>query len=401
MLIEQILYGLKDITILPTDVSDVNSRKEVNTYYDLNGKKVLPIFASPMAAVVNMDNLKCFWENNIIPIIPRTFSIESRLDKVKAGEWIAVGLKEFADYFSRDNDFITRLSNIKKHFTLHVLIDVANGHMQQIIDLVESARLLEKRYGNIKLVIMVGNIANAEYIEYVLYHNIDIDYIRMGIGGGACCITSAQTKVHCPLASLIAAAYTIISKWKKDHPMEKCPKLVADGGIRTYADIITALALGADYVMIGTTLSSLYESASDFYCYYDRNNCFEPIKSINNSADKYKLKDDSAKLNYISLGGVYKRNFGMSTPEAQQAIDKDKESRLTEGLVRYIPCVKTFKMWHDELDGYMKSCMSYLGIFDIKDIQRAKCYIMSPNASASINKPADNSLNNQDFFITE
>ena len=26
-------------------------------------------------------------------------------------------------------------------------------------------------------------------------------------------------------------------------------------------------------------------------------------------------------------------------------------------------------MWHDEAIGYMKSCMSYLGIFDIKDIQ--------------------------------
>lgn len=317
MLIEKTLYGLKDITILPTDVSDVNSRKEVNTYYYVGDKKVLPIFASPMAAVVNMENLECFWENNIIPIIPRTFPIEDRLDKAKAGEWIAVGLQEFAYYFSHENDFITKLSLIKKHFKLHILIDVANGHMKQIIDLVNDARHLEKEYGNIEFVIMVGNIANAEYIEYILYNNVDIDYIRMGIGGGACCITSAQTKVHCPLASLIAQAYNIIKMYKDIHQKKrKYPKLVADGGIRTYADIITALALGADYVMIGTTLSSLYESASDFYCYYDRNNCFEPIKSINSSHDKYSLKDDTVKMNYISLGGVYKRNFGMSTPEA-------------------------------------------------------------------------------------
>jgi hypothetical protein len=44
---------------------------------------------------------------------------------------------------------------------------------------------------NIELVIMVGNIANPEYINYILYNDIKIDYIRMGIGGGACCITSA------------------------------------------------------------------------------------------------------------------------------------------------------------------------------------------------------------------
>lgn len=44
--------------------------------------------------------------------------------------------------------------------------------------------------------------------------------------------------------------------------------------------------------------------------------------------------------------------------------------------------------------------MSYLGIFDIKDIQEeSRCYIMSPNASKSINKPADNHINNPDFFV--
>ena len=48
-----------------------------------------------MAAVVCLDNLKCFHHNNIIPIIPRTFLINDRLDKAKEGEWIAVGLAEF------------------------------------------------------------------------------------------------------------------------------------------------------------------------------------------------------------------------------------------------------------------------------------------------------------------
>jgi hypothetical protein len=38
MLIEKILYTLNDITILPTDVSEINSRREVNPYYDINGK---------------------------------------------------------------------------------------------------------------------------------------------------------------------------------------------------------------------------------------------------------------------------------------------------------------------------------------------------------------------------
>jgi len=38
MLVEKTLYTLNDITILPTDISYINSRKDVNTYYNVNGK---------------------------------------------------------------------------------------------------------------------------------------------------------------------------------------------------------------------------------------------------------------------------------------------------------------------------------------------------------------------------
>jgi hypothetical protein len=59
-------------------------------------------------------------------------------------------------------------------------------------------------------------------------------------------------------------------------------------------------------------------------------------------------------------------------------------------------------MWTEGLVGYMKSNMSYLGIFNINEIQdEAKCYIMSPNASKAINKSADNHINNQNFFVME
>ena len=273
--------------------------------------------------------------------------------------------------------------------------------MSQILDLVEDARDLEKYYSNVTFVIMVGNIANAEYIERILYEGIKIDYIRMGIGGGSCCITSAQTSVNCPMASLIDKAYRITSAYKINHPDAFIPLLVADGGIRTYADIIKSLALGADYVMLGTTLSSLYESASDFYRYSNENGCFYKSTVSDNNDLRYSVNNQTNKMHNLLDGNLYKRNFGMSTPEAQQAIDKDKESRLTEGLVRYIPCHKTLKTWHDELVGYLRSSMSYMGFSDISEIQTAKCYIMSHNASHAINKPADNFINKSSFFISE
>ena len=103
---------------------------------------------------------------------------------------------------------------------------------------------------------MVGNIANPDTNKYITenYPSI-IDYIRVSIGTGSGCITSTQLSVHNPEASLIAECAQY-----KGWP--GAPKIVADGGMRTNANIMVALALGADYVMIGSMLAAFDESCA-------------------------------------------------------------------------------------------------------------------------------------------
>lgn len=115
---------------------------------------------------------------------------------------------------------------------------------------------------------------------------------------------------------MVSESYKIVSEFKKNHPEAKIPYLVADGGIRTYRDITKALALGADFVMLGTMFSSLYESTSDFYRFSKENNCFYRSNILSDDTDvKYSLNDEEKNKLLISKG-IYKRNFGMSTPEA-------------------------------------------------------------------------------------
>ena len=42
-------------------------------------------------------------------------------------------------------------------------------------------------------------------------------------------------------------------------------KIIADGSIKGYSDVIKALSLGSDYVMIGGLFTSLIESAGDIF----------------------------------------------------------------------------------------------------------------------------------------
>ncbi len=59
-------------------------------------------------------------------------------------------------------------------------------------------------------------------------------------------LTSKNVGVGYPMASLIKECYDISCI------LDKPAKIVADGGMKNYSDIIKALGLGADMVMLGS-----------------------------------------------------------------------------------------------------------------------------------------------------
>ena len=219
-------YSYNDIMIVPATISYISSRSQCNPYTMYN---YLPIFTAPMASVVSEDNYTIFNDNKIYPIIPRNIPFVYRLELINKGIWCAFSLMEadaLYEYELNDNS--------------KILIDIANGHMKKLYDVAKKLKLKCKTYQ-----IMVGNIANPDTYLYISENYYEyVDYIRVGIGGGNGCITSSNTGIHYPIASLI-------QECKKIKDAVGGPKIVADGGIRNYSDIIKALVLGADYVMVG------------------------------------------------------------------------------------------------------------------------------------------------------
>ena len=121
-------------------------------------------------------------------------------------------------------------------------------------------------------------IENIEYInEFEYVNDLSVENNHNYIANNYIvhnCITSSNTSIHMPQATLIDEC----NKEKKniitlrdnrdnlDEPKfneSLFPKIVADGGIRNYSDIIKALALGADYVMVGSLFAQCIESAGE------------------------------------------------------------------------------------------------------------------------------------------
>lgn len=343
MLDLEIKYGYNDISIVPAKISYINHRSEVNPYYAYNK---LPIFTAPMSTIY-VKNSTDFWVNGISNIVPRSVDIKDRLSNKLHGIWRAFSLSEIEKYFieNKQNDFIYK-----------ICIDIANGHLNYLYEVVKKLKSLYPRCE-----IMTGNIANPETL--LTAANAGVDYIRLGIGSGAGCITSSNTAIHYPMASLINDCYMYKKQWNLKI------KLIADGGIRNYDDVIKALALGADYVMIGGLFAECPETNPNYY-----------IKSngIYCKANEEDLQNPDIQL--------YHKFYGMASKQGMKDLHLNKHT--AEGIVRYIP-IKYYSLhqWTSNMVDYLRSAMSYCNVKRLQDfIGTPKVTIISNNAKNAINK---------------
>jgi len=330
---KEIKYDFNDILLKPKTSTIINSR-----YKDITLPKTLPLMTAPMDTVVNLDNIYEFLDRGVIVCLPRTIKFEEYNSFIFNCEtdyyknvFLSVGFSDL------DEMFLDLKSNVNVFENIHnILIDIANGHMVKITNY---ARKIKKANPHIK--IMVGNIANPQ--TYIWYMKSQVvDYIRVGIGNGNACLTTKNTGVGYPNASLIHDIQKAkVNYLKKNNNKNlKPPKIIADGGMKEYVDIIKALALGADYVMIGSLFNKSLESAGDNYLWR--------IKIPQKMAEKL-----------FKWGFPVKKYFrGMSTKQAQKAMGKTN-LKTSEGVIRYRPVEYKLSGWIENFQHYLRSAMSY------------------------------------------
>jgi len=208
---------------------------------------------------------------------------------------------------------------------------------------------------------MAGNIANPETYKIYCESGV-IDFARVGIGNGNGCLTTQQTGIGYPMASLIIECNKI--KETYNNPV----KIVADGGMKKYSDIIKALALGADYVMVGSIFSKALESAAPNYW------------------GGLKLNHEIGKILYELGFNIHKEFRGMSTKQAQKAMG-NTVLKTSEGVVRKYKVEYELHQWIENFESYLRSAMSYSGARTLEEfIGNVEYKVISNNAFNRFNK---------------
>lgn len=374
MLIKEMKYSYNDIAIVPAIKSNVEHRSECNPFTGQFNNSDLPIFTAPMSTVVNEQNFNLFEKNHIIPILPRNFDLETRIDYLRCGKWTAVGLQEFEDLFI-NNDW-----DMEIYPDVNVLIDIANGHMSKLHDMIYYAKVKYKWSNRFK--IMAGNIANP--MTYYELAKAGCDMIRVNIGVGEGCITWSNLGTGYPCASLISEIYKI--KKELEHAGEWTPLIIADGGIRNYSDVNKSLALGADYVMIGGLFSKLVESAAPTF-YYDKDGVsIHEINPFEHKIDAYPDGTFDIDEEYI-VDNLHKVFYGMASRRGQEDINGEKK-KTSEGIQKILPATTNLRKWSENMIAYMQSAMSYTNCLYLDDFnpENVDVIIISPQTKESINK---------------
>lgn len=141
-------------------------------------------------------------------------------------------------------------------------LDSSDGYSQWQA---KAALDLRKKFGE-TIVIGGGNIVSADAFNY-LAEEAQIDFVKVGIGGGSICITREQGYRRGQ-----ASAVMDVARARNDY-LKKTGVYIpicSDGGLNSDTQMIVALAMGADFVMMGKYFAMTEESPTAKISYRGR-----------------------------------------------------------------------------------------------------------------------------------
>ena len=205
-------------------------------------------------------------------------------------------------------------------------------------------KFVREKYGD-SLKIGAGNVVDAEGFRYLA--EAGADFIKVGVGGGSICITRETKGIGRGQASALIDVVNARDKYFEETGIYI--PICSDGGIVHDHHITIALALGADFVMMGRYFARFDESPTRI------------VKINNNFVKEYWGEGSNRARNWqrYDMGGAKKLSF-------------------EEGVDSYIPYAGSLKENLDITVAKIKSTMCNCGAITIPELhEKARLTLVS------------------------
>jgi len=327
-ILDDVKLDFSDVLLLPKR-SQYSSRSEVSLERTFKFKyspytwSGVPIIVSNMDTTGTITMARELQKHKVLTCLHKYYSSDELLNSGLNKEYYAVSTG------INDTDLLNLDEIMRKVGPKFICVDVANGYMSKFI---EKCKEIREKYPD--KIIIAGNVCTSQGV-LDLVMNGKVDIVKTGIGSGSCCTTRKQTGIGMPqLSAVIECADTA-------HGLDA--HIISDGGLQVVGDFSKAYGAGADFVMSGSMFAGHNESGGDL---------------IEEGGKKYKVfygMSSSNAMNKYS-GGVAKYRSSEG-----KAVKIEHRGPVEETILN--------------IQGGIRSCMTYLGAKKIKDIPKCATFV--------------------------
>ena len=227
-------------------------------------------------------------------------------------------------------DMLARATALRNAGADVIVVDSAHGHSRNVV---EAVKKIKSEFADFPVI--AGNVATAEGAEALI--RAGADGIKVGVGPGSICTTRIVAGVGVPQVSAIIECAKVAR--------EKGVPIIADGGVKYSGDIVKALAVGGDSVMIGSLFAGTDESPGETILYQGRS---------------YKV--------YRGMGSLGAMREGSRDRYFQDDVFEPKKL-VPEGIEGKVPYRGPISEIVHQLIGGLRAGMGYLGCSTLNELR--------------------------------
>ena len=326
-------------------VSRMSPEQKVNTFMT----PIEKIVWAPEGTTLSEAN-DIIWDNklNSLPILDSegklkyfVFRKDYAEHKENPGELLDAQKRYLVGAGINTRDYAERIPALVEAGADVLCIDSSEGFSEwQALTL----KWVREHYGD-KVKVGAGNVVDKEGFRFLA--DCGADFIKVGIGGGSICITRETKGIGRGQATALIEVCAERDKYFEETGVYI--PVCSDGGIVYDHHITLALAMGADFVMLG----------------------------------RYFARFDESPTERLMVGGSYvKEYWGEGSNRARNwmryDLGGDKKLSFEEGVDSYVPYAGPLKENVDRTLSKIRSTMSNCGALNIKELQeKAKITLVS------------------------